>query len=294
MKIAIYGQFSNRDTIDVLKVVMLLMEPLNFEVSLENELYQNTQELHAGNPKVSAFHSYEDIDSKCNLFISIGGDGSMLRAMTFIRDLGIPIVGFNTGRLGFLATLQKEDVKNSLSEIIKGNYRIEERALLTVKTTPSYKEIEAMPLALNEVSVGRKNTTSMINIDTHLDDEYLNNYWADGLIIATPTGSTGYSLSSGGPVMAPSSEALVITPIAPHNLNARPLVIPNHTSIKLRVIGREEDHLLSLDSRIITVAMDTEITIKKAPFTLKMAQLNDERFFKTLRKKLLWGEDTRN
>lgn len=218
----------------------------------------------------------------------------MLRAMTFIRDLNIPIVGFNTGRLGFLATLQKEDVKSSLSQILNGNYRIEERALVTVDTDPIHQEIEALPLALNEVSVGRKNTTSMINISTHLNGEYLNNYWADGLIIATPTGSTGYSLSSGGPVMDPSSETLVITPIAPHNLNARPLVIPNNTSIKLQVVGREESHLLSLDSRIITVAMDTQIIIKKAPFTLKMAQLNDERFFKTLRKKLLWGEDTRN
>lgn len=294
MKIAIYGQFSNHDTLDVLKEVVQLMEPMNFEVSLENELYQNTKELQVGNPKISTFHSYEDIDPKCDLFISIGGDGSMLRAMTFVRDLNIPIVGFNTGRLGFLATLQKEDVKSSLNQILDGNYRIEERALLTVETQPTHQEIEALPLALNEVSVGRKNTTSMININTHLDDEYLNNYWADGLIIATPTGSTGYSLSSGGPVMDPSSETLVITPIAPHNLNARPLVIPNRTSIKLQVVGREESHLLSLDSRIISVAMDTQIVVKKAPFTLKMAQLNDERFFKTLRKKLLWGEDTRN
>lgn len=294
MKIAIYGQFSNHDTLDVLKEVVQLMEPMNFEVSLENELYQNTKELQVGNPKITTFHSYEDIDPKCDLFISIGGDGSMLRAMTFIRDLNIPIVGFNTGRLGFLATLQKEDVKSSLSQILNGNYRIEERALVTVDTDPIHQEIEALPLALNEVSVGRKNTTSMINISTHLNGEYLNNYWADGLIIATPTGSTGYSLSSGGPVMDPSSETLVITPIAPHNLNARPLVIPNNTSIKLQVVGREESHLLSLDSRIITVAMDTQIIIKKAPFTLKMAQLNDERFFKTLRKKLLWGEDTRN
>lgn len=294
MKIAIYGQFSNHDTLDVLKEVVQLMEPMNFEVSLENELYQNTKELQVGNPKISTFNSYEDIDPKCDLFISIGGDGSMLRAMTFVRDLNIPIVGFNTGRLGFLATLQKEDVKSSLNQILDGNYRIEERALLTVETQPAHQEIEALPLALNEVSVGRKNTTSMININTHLDDEYLNNYWADGLIIATPTGSTGYSLSSGGPVMDPSSETLVITPIAPHNLNARPLVIPNRTSIKLQVVGREESHLLSLDSRIISVAMDTQIVVKKAPFTLKMAQLNDERFFKTLRKKLLWGEDTRN
>ena len=211
-----------------------------------------------------------------------------------MRDLDIPIVGVNTGILGFLATIQKQDVTSSITEILEGNYYISERSLLSVETSPSNNEITPLNFALNEVAVNRKNTTSMIKVETTINSEYLTSYWSDGLIISTPTGSTGYSLSCGGPVIEPSNESIILTPIAPHNLNVRPLVVPDNSVVTLKVSGREDTHLLSLDSRILTLKNETLITIKKAAFTIKFVQPIEESFIKTLRKKLLWGEDKRN
>ena len=184
-------------------------------------------------------------------------------------------------------------VENALDEIFEGNYRISKRSLLTINIDGEETAFD-LNFALNEITVSRKNTTSMISVETWLDDEYLTSYWADGLIISTPTGSTGYSLSCGGPVIMPESDSLVLTPIAPHNLNARPLVISSDKVIKLKVSGREEEHLVSLDSRIKTLPNNTTITIQKAPFSVHMIELKDERFIETLRKKLLWGADQRN
>ena len=225
---------------------------------------------------------------------TLGGDGTILRAVTYIRDLGIPILGINTGRLGFLATINKKAINESVELILKGEYSIQERTLLSVKTSPESKEITELDFALNEVTIARKNTTSMIGVNTSLDNEYLTNYWADGLIIATPTGSTGYSLSCNGPVISPGSKSLVITPIAPHHLNARPMVISNETSIQLTIDSREKDFLISLDSRITSVPKNTKVFIKKANFTIKSIIPKNQSFLQTLRSKLLWGEDTRN
>ncbi len=223
--------------------------------------------------------------------ITIGGDGTLLRSISFVRDLEIPIIGINTGRLGFLATLNQDLLKPKLEKIIKGEYKIEERTLLEVKID---EEKDDFLIALNEISVGRKNTTSMIKIKTNLDGEFLNSYWADGLIVSTPTGSTGYSLSCGGPIMSPQSQTLALTPIAPHNLNARPIIIADNTEIELSVSGREDFHLLSLDSRIISLKNEKSIIIKKANFKIMIAHLFEDNFYKTLRNKLLWGEDKRN
>ena len=223
--------------------------------------------------------------------ITIGGDGTLLRSISFVRDLEIPIIGINTGRLGFLATLNQDLLKPKLEKIIKGEYKIEERTLLEVKID---EEKDDFLIALNEISVGRKNTTSMIKIKTNLDGEFLNSYWADGLIVSTPTGSTGYSLSCGGPIMSPQSQTLALTPIAPHNLNARPIIIADNTEIELLVSGREDFHLLSLDSRIISLKNEKSIIIKKANFKIMIAHLFEDNFYKTLRNKLLWGEDKRN
>jgi len=203
-------------------------------------------------------------------------------------------IGINTGRLGFLATIQVNAIEKAIQDIIDGKYRISERSILSVETESENKDIEAMNFALNEITVSRKNTTAMITIDTYLDDEFLNSYWSDGLIVSTPTGSTGYSLSCGGPVITPGATSFVLTPIAPHNLSARPLVIPDSTEIHLRVHGREKQHLISLDSRIATLDNGTLIKIKKADFKIKMIDLLNESFLDTLRKKLLWGEDKRN
>jgi NAD+ kinase len=225
--------------------------------------------------------------------ITIGGDGTLLRSVSFVRDLDIPIIGINTGRLGFLATINQDLLTSEMSKILLGNYKIEKRTLLEVKIKGS-KIINEFGIALNEVTVGRKNTTSMIKIKTFLDGEYLNSYWADGLITSTPTGSTGYSLSCGGPIMSPLSQTLSLTPIAPHNLNARPLIISDKTKIELYVSGREKSHLVSLDSRIISVENESLITITKAKFKINLAYFEENSFYSTLRNKLLWGEDRRN
>ena len=197
-------------------------------------------------------------------------------------------------RLGFLATIKDDEIEFAINNILNGNYKISERTLLSVKTRPENTTIAKTNFALNEIAVSRKNTTSMITVETYLNNEYLNSYWADGLIIATPTGSTGYSLSCGGPVITPDANNFVITPIAPHNLNARPFVIPDDTKIQLKVDGREEHYLMSLDSRIATLHNSTIVTIEKAKFKIKMIELMNESFINTLRKKLLWGEDKRN
>jgi NAD+ kinase len=228
------------------------------------------------------------------MLISIGGDGTILRAAALVRDSGVPILGINAGRLGFLATVQKENIAEFMQFIIEKKYTISKRTLLSLTTSPENEEIEAINFALNEISVSRKDTTSMITIETYLNNEFLNSYWADGLIIATPTGSTGYSLSCGGPILTPEVNSFVVTPIAPHNLNARPLVIPDDTEIRLKISGREENYLVSLDSRITSVKNDTILTIKKTPFQINMVEIPDETFLKTLRNKLFWGEDRRN
>jgi NAD+ kinase len=240
------------------------------------------------------FASHQELDSSFDMMISIGGDGTILRAATLVRDSNIPILGINAGRLGFLALVQKENIADFLQIVIDKKYSISERTLLTLTSDNTIEGIADINFAMNEISVSRKDTTSMITIETYLDGEYLNSYWADGLIVATPTGSTGYSLSCGGPILTPTVESLVITPIAPHNLNNRPLVIADKTEVRLKVSGREEQYLVSLDSRIAVVANDSILTIRKADFTIKMVEIPKETFLKTLRNKLLWGEDKRN
>jgi NAD+ kinase len=228
------------------------------------------------------------------MLISVGGDGTFLRATTLVRNSGIPILGINAGRLGFLATVQQENIETFLQLVLEKKYTISKRTLLSLKCASKIEEIKDLNFAMNEITVSRKDTTSMITIETYLNGEYLNSYWADGLIISTPTGSTGYSMSCGGPILTPEANCLVITPIAPHNLNARPLVIPDNTEIKLKVSGREENYLVSLDSRIASVKNEDILTIKKTPFKINMIEIPEETFLKTLRNKLLWGEDKRN
>lgn len=293
MKIAIYAQIYQTEAIDY--VVELLDECKNVdaEVSIESDFYE---QLTAARQieNYTTFDREVGLDSSFEMFVSFGGDGTILRAITYVRDLGIPIVGVNTGRLGFLSTLKKEEVRRVVTEFLSGAYSIDERSLVEVNADFDIPEFKDMNYALNEVSVSRKDTTSMITVETHLNNEYLTSYWADGLIVATPTGSTGYSLSCGGPVILPGVQSLVITPIAPHNLNARPLVISDDTIIRLKVSGREENHLVSLDSRIATIENGKEITIKKAPFKIKMIAYTSESFLETIRNKLLWGQDKRN
>ena len=292
MKIAIYGQSADKISKNIFLELLTISKSENIKILIEKKynsiLLQKSKTSHVH----KLFSSYEDLDSTVDLMITIGGDGTLLRSISFVRDLGIPIIGINTGRLGFLATLNQELLNIELKKILKGEFNVEERSLLEVNIDNN--DFSDFNFALNEVSVGRKNTTSMIEIKTTLNGEYLNTYWADGLIVSTPTGSTGYSLSCGGPIMTPSSQTFSITPIAPHNLNARPLVISDEIKIELSVEGREESHLLSLDSRINSLKNNVKIKIKKANYKIKLASFKNNSFYKTLRSKLLWGEDRRN
>jgi NAD+ kinase len=293
MKVAIYGQPYQENTLDCVGELLDELSRFSASVAIEKEFFAH---LGLGGQRVNypTFTHSKGLDSTFDLFVSFGGDGTILRATTFVRDLGIPIVGVNTGRLGFLSTFKKEEVRKVVQEFINGAYHIVDRSLVEVLADFPIPEFETLNFALNEITVSRKDTTSMITVETYLNDEYLTSYWADGLIISTPTGSTGYSLSCGGPVIVPTAKSLVLTPIAPHNLNARPLVISDDTIIRLKVSGREENHLVSLDSRIASLENGKEIMVRKAAFTVKMIEYASESFLKTLRNKLLWGEDRRN
>ena len=294
MKIAIFGRFYHKNSESSIETLLGILKNKSVDIYFDEQFFNSIKAQENSNLNSINFKTFTVLDNSYDLLISVGGDGTMLRAITFVRDFSIPIVGINTGRLGFLATIQKDNIVNAIDDILKGNYKISERSLLCIKTEPENDSLLDFNIALNEIAVSRKNTTSMLTVETSLNNEYLTSYWADGLIISTPTGSTGYSLSCGGPVIMPDADSFTITPIAPHNLNARPLVIPDSTEIKLKVSGREDNYLVSLDSRIATLDNNSTVIIKKAAFKIKMVELEGESFISTLRKKLLWGEDKRN
>lgn len=235
-----------------------------------------------------------NIDSVDNIdfLICFGGDGTILNAATIVKNRDIPIVGINTGRLGFLATISKHELSTLIDNLTNKKYRLSKRALLYINAEKT--DLEA-PFALNEISVSSKENTSMINIKVLLNNEYLNTYWADGLIVSTPTGSTGYSLSCGGPIVMPESQNFIITPIAPHNLNVRPLVVSDDTTIKIEIIDNNTNKfLLSMDSRNQYIKNSSCLTIKKANYKIKLVEIESINYSKTLRGKLLWGLDKRN
>ena len=294
MKVAIYGQFYHANSGIFIEDLLDALECENFEVLIEEDFLKLIHQNESIKKEFSHLGTFTHLDPSFDIFFSVGGDGTILKSIKYVKDLDIPIVGINTGRLGFLATVNKEEIRNTIDKLLRKEYHLSERSLLCIETEPSDNGFGDKSFALNEVAVNRKNTTSMITIETWLDGEYLTAYWADGLIISTPTGSTGYSLSCGGPVITPSTKALAITPIAPHNLNARPLIIKDNTRITLKVSGRENFFLVSMDSRLATLSNDTLITIKTAPFKISMVELHKDSFLQTLRKKLLWGEDRRN
>lgn len=294
MKIILYGHYTQNTTPELMEEILQFFINLKTDIYIEECFLNEIQTVANKQYPVTQFASNTTIDASFNYLISIGGDGTVLRSATVVKDSGVPILAINTGRLGFLANTPSDSVITSLQQLIEKRYTLSPRTLLELRCTPEPPEFAEMNYALNEVTVSRKDTTSMITINTSLNDEYLTSYWADGLIISTPTGSTGYSLSCGGPVLTPEAACLVVNPIAPHNLNARPLVITDDTEITLQVSGRENQFLVSLDSRIAIIDQSTILTIKKKPFKINMIILEDESFLKTLRNKLLWGEDKRN
>lgn len=229
----------------------------------------------------------QDLD----LCIGLGGDGTLLDTVALVGRAGIPVLGINLGRLGFLSSVRIEEVTPALSALKDGRYAVQDRALLEVIDVP---ELGAHNFALNEVSVHKRDSASMISVHVHLGRDFLNTYWADGLLIATPTGSTAYSLSCGGPILYPTSDALVINPVSPHNLNVRPFVVPDHYTIKLQLDARTDVCLLNLDARSTPIGGQSTVTIRRAPFSVKLVQLEGHDFLRTLRTKLNWGLDLRS
>jgi len=291
MKIAIFSAYSNFETINTIKEIINFSEKLNHEIiiikSLKKKLENNLT-------NYKYFEKNEILNSKIDFLFSVGGDGTLLRSITIVKNTEIPVLGINTGRLGFLTSLQKEYLKKGLKLFFDKKYTLINRSLLNIKTKNKIDSLNEFNFALNEVSINRKDTTSMLSIETSINDQSLTTYWADGLIISTPTGSTGYSLSSGGPILSPNTKTWVLNPIAPHNINVRPLIISDSSKIKISVKGKGKKFLLSLDSRIFTIKNGNDIFLKKAAFNVKTVELEGDFFFKTLREKLFWGKDQRN
>lgn len=293
MKVAVFGTSVSESFIPVLHEFFRFLQSNQVEVHIFKPFQDFlSDELHLEPFYAKEYHSFVDFDNQCDFIFSVGGDGTFLHSVLNIRNFDIPVVGVNSGRLGFLADIAENQVQNALTRIFNHDFIIVERTMLQVDFVG--KDNLDFNFALNEMTVLKTDTSSMINIYAYVGDELLNNYWADGLIIATPTGSTAYSLSVGGPILTPDSENFVITPLASHNLTVRPMVVPDNYEIKLRVEGRGTYFLASLDFRSVPVELATEIKIKKAGFKLKTLQLPELSFFSTLRNKLMWGADRRN
>ena len=292
MKIAIYSRGVENDQLkDIHKLFEELIkngvEPVFFQ-DFFNQFYSSVDL----NNQYSTFNAFEDLDSSIDCVLSLGGDGTMLDTVTMVRDSGIPVLGINYGRLGFLANIGRDEIQGVIDAIAERKYVLDKRTLIHLDANvPLFGET---PYALNEFTIHKRDTSPMIKIHTYLNGEFLNTYWADGIIVATPTGSTGYSLSCGGPVVFPESNSFVITPVAPHNLNIRPIVVPDDNIISFELEGRTDDFLVTLDSRKEIVSKEVQLAVKKETFDIKLVRLNENNFLQTLRSKLSWGLDKRN
>lgn len=290
MKIALYIAFHNKSSIDCCKDIIGLISVKNqlvIDSKIKNDLSDEDQK------KFSFFDSKKPIENDFNFVFAIGGDGTILRSITYVKDSNIPILGINTGRLGFLTSIQKENIQEAISLIDNNKFSIIKRTLLEVKSGSKNDAFYDYPFALNEITIQRKDTTSLLNISCEINDKYLTNYWSDGLIISTPTGSTGYSLSNGGSIVSPESNVILLNPIAPHNINMRSLVIPDNSKINIDIEG-DTNINLSVDSRMYSVNCSNQIEIFKADFTIGTIKFDNDNFYKRLREKLFWGQDMRN
>lgn len=292
MKVLVYGKYLEQVNLPyVSKVLDRIEEQSEYRVNdvFATEMIQ--QGLSVDSTRIIS--NTDDLRSfGPDVCISMGGDGTILTAATLIQDIGTPIVGINLGRLGFLASTEKTVIDKALDFLFSGEYAIEKRAMLSLASNlPIFKDA---PFALNDFTLHKRDTSSMVTIHAYVDDEFLNSYWADGIIVSTPTGSTGYNLSCGGPIIYPDSQNFVVTPVAPHNLNVRPLIIPESSKISFEIEGRSENFMCTLDSRFETVTADHKLTIQKSEFYTHLIRLEDSSFLKTIRGKLAWGRDSRN
>ncbi|HEX8059986.1 MAG TPA: NAD kinase [Cyclobacteriaceae bacterium] len=291
MRIAIHGRDTRSASAGFIEKLIEQLRERNVEVISSEKLITHIPRRDVKRLKLKSF-SHKDNLAKTDFFISVGGDGTLLESVTYVGKSNVPILGINTGRMGFLATTHRNNVHEAIDDLLEGNFTIDERILLSLNSSkPLFDNI---PFALNDLTIMKKDSSSMITVHVHVDGELLNSYWSDGIIVATPTGSTGYSLSCGGPLVYPKSDSFVITPVSPHNLTARPIVISDSSEISFSIEGRSKKFLISLDSRYETVDANVQLKVKKEKFTIKLVLLPGYHYFKTLRQKLNWGLDVRN
>ena len=292
MRIAIYSRGIENSQRNDFNMLLEELDKHNVEPVFYQDFFNQFYSSLDIKAKYSTFNSSADLDETIDCIISLGGDGTLLDTVTLVRDKGTPVVGINYGRLGFLANIGREELKTAVEALVNRTFVLDKRTLLHLDANiPLFGEV---PYALNEFSLHKKDTSPMIKIHTYLNGEFLNTYWADGLIVATPTGSTGYSLSCNGPVVFPDSSNFIITPVSPHNLNIRPIVVPDNNIISFEVEGRTDGFLCSLDSRREIVTKEIQLAVKKEKFGINLIRLNENNFLQTLRSKLSWGLDKRN
>ncbi len=291
MKVGVHGKEFNRQSSPFIERILEILANNKSDVFISSKFQKH---LKSSAFKKFKYKTYEPGDNLkgLDLFLSIGGDGTLLESVTHIGKTEVPILGINTGRLGFLATISREETEDALDLIFKKEFRLDKRAVLKLES--NHDLFDGFNFALNDFTIVKKDTSSMITVRTYIDGELLNSYWSDGIIVATPTGSTGYSLSCGGPLVFPRSGNFVITPVSPHNLTVRPIVVSDQCEITFEVEGRSKKYLISLDSRIATVDETVKLKIVKADFRVNLIEVKGQHYFKTLRQKLNWGLDIRN
>lgn len=292
MHVAIYGKKVTKQTVQVFQQLLNCFEAVGWKPILEAELKDLLVKKAGIAEHVETFTSYKDFESGIDLVFSIGGDGTFLKTVSFIRGSQVPIIGVNTGRLGFLANIGIDQLEAAVDNYRNKLFNFQLRSLLHVQTERDLFGDENV--ALNEITLLKKDVASMITVHAHLDDKFLNSYWADGLIVSTPTGSTAYSLSCGGPIVTPGCKVHIITPIAPHNLNVRPMVVPDNLPIRLSVEGRERNYLITLDGNSKNIRQGEEVILTKADYMINVVRFDDVNFLDTIRNKMLWGIDKRN
>ena len=290
MKIAIFGKSFSPEHKEYLELLFYKLEEFGAELCIYGPYFNLLPADIAVPKKIELFSTHMDLN--CKFLISMGGDGTILDTIPFVRDSGIPILGINLGRLGFLASISKDEISAALESVLKNEYSVEKRALLKLEQPSDI--FGDLNFALNDITIYRNNTTSLIVVHVYVDGIFLNSYWGDGLIISTPTGSTAYSLSVGGPIVTPGSKNFIIAPIASHNLTVRPIVLQDSSVIKIKIEGREDKYLMTMDSRHSAISKDDEIIIKRCSFNVNLVQMNNKNFYTTIRDKLHWGIDYRN
>ncbi|WP_291402762.1 NAD kinase [Daejeonella sp.] len=293
MKIAIYGRQFNNTVLPHVQQIFNILADNDIEVYVHDKYNQFiTGKIHSAQ-KLHLYQNYQDlISSKVDVMISLGGDGTLLDTVTLIRDSNIPVIGINFGRLGFLASINKDEIASAIKSLINKEFTLDKRVQLCIESELNLFGNENF--ALNDVTIHKRDTSAMMIVHAYLNGDFLNSYWADGLIVATPTGSTAYSLSCGGPIVFPRSGNMVVTPISPHNLNVRPIVLSDTNVLSFEIEGRSSKYLLTCDSRTEVIDTSIKVSVRKADFGINLIRLNNENYLSTLRNKLLWGIDTRN